>query len=175
MSKLAAAIAGLLLSIGVANTADWSSYSNARFGYQIDVPPAFSKVSEADNADGGVSKARDGRGTLRVWGGHITEADFQSEVTWRIRQDLANGWEVTYRKIHPAWASWSETKGDQVFYQSAVAACDGAAAYFRLEYDRSQLKAFDPVVSRLVNRCEAVPAEADKQCRTAMLATSATS
>lgn len=150
MRKFGASIAGLLLNIVTVQAAEWNSYSNARFGYRIDIPPGFSKVSEAENGDGGVAKSKDGRGTLRVWGGHITEADFLSEVNWRINQDLTVGFQVTYRKENPAWASWSGTKGNRVFYERAIPTCNGAAAYFRLEYDRAQLKAFDAVVSRLV-------------------------
>ncbi len=133
MGKFIAAIAGLLLTTVAARAAEWHSYSNARFGYRIEIPPSFSKVAEAENGDAGFSRTADYRSELRVWGGHITEADFKSEIKWRIDQDLKDGWQVSYRKENPAWASWSGTKGVQIFYERAILACDGAAAYFRLE------------------------------------------
>ena len=138
------------LVAAIAQAADWSTYGNARFGYRIDIPPGFSSVSEAANGDGGVSRSDSGRAELRVWGGYPTQGDFQEEVRWRIDQDVADGSKVTYRKQHPAWASWSGSKGNRIFYERAIPACDGAVAYFRIEYDKSQLKAFGPVVSKLV-------------------------
>lgn len=139
-----------ILLRGSAQATDLSTYGNARFGYRIDTPPGFSAVAEAANGDGGISRSHDGNAELRVWGGYLTKGDFQKEVRSRIDQDVADGWKVTYRKQHPAWASWSGTKGGRIFYARAIPACDGAAAYFRIEYDTSQKKAFDPIVSRLV-------------------------
>ncbi|MEI5682756.1 hypothetical protein AAAK29_31185 [Mesorhizobium sp. CCNWLW179-1] len=144
MRRFSASATAILLTIGTVQAAEWKNYSNARFGYRIDLPPSFSKVME------GISKTKDGRATLLVWGSHITEADFLSEIGWRIDQDKVEGWQITYHKENPAWVSWSGKKGNQVFYARAIAACDGAAAYFRLEYDKSQLKVYDAIVARLV-------------------------
>ncbi|RWD28658.1 hypothetical protein [Mesorhizobium sp.] len=146
------AITALLCAsvVAISQAADWSSYDNARFGYRIDIPPGFSAVAEAANGDGGVSQSDNGHTELRVWGGYLTEGDFEAEVRWRIDQDVADGWNVTYQKQHSSWASWSGAKRERIFYERAIPACDGAVVYFRLEYKKSQLKAFDPVVARLV-------------------------
>ncbi|WP_245467729.1 hypothetical protein [Mesorhizobium sp. M6A.T.Cr.TU.017.01.1.1] len=150
LTRLMSTMAMIGLATLTSMAAEWSTYGNARFGYRIDIPPGFSAVSEAANGDGGVSRSSDERTELRVWGSHLTEGDFQEEVRWRIDEDVADGWNVTYRKQHPAWASWSGTKGGRILYERAIPACDGAAAYFRIEYDISQKQAFAPVVSRLV-------------------------
>lgn len=63
---------------------------------------------------------------------------------------VTDGWKVTYRKQNSAFASWSGTKGDQIVYERAIPACNGAAAYFRLEYHADAKEAFDPVILRLV-------------------------
>lgn len=147
----------LAAAIGATNAADWGDYTNARFGYRIDIPPGFSAIAEAANGDGGVSRPADGSAELRIWGGYLTQGDFQEEVRWRIDRDVTDGWNVTYQKQHPAWASWSGTKGDRIFYERATPACDGAAAYFRLEYDTDHKQAFDTVVSRLVKSLRSAP------------------
>ena len=131
--------------------ADWTRYNNSRFGYRIDIPPSFSAVDEADNGDGGVSQSPDGRSELRVWGSHILEDNFASEVSGRIEGDKADGWNVSYEKRTAKWASWSGSKDGRIVYQRAIPLCDDqAAAYFRLEYEQSQIAAFDTVVARMV-------------------------
>lgn len=154
MKSVVASAVLLVLAATVVQAVDWSNYGNARFGYRIDIPPGFSAVTEAANGDGGISNSHDGSAELRVWGGYTIEGDFQAEVRRRIEQDVANGWHVTYQKQHPAWASWSGTKGDRIFYERAIPACDRAAAYFRLEYDTDRKEAFDPIVRRLVRSLE---------------------
>ena len=147
----------LTLAIGAAQADDWSIYHNARFGYQIDIPPSFSGVAEAENGDGGISSSADSPAELRVWGGYLTEGNFDDEVQWRIDQDITDRWIITYQKWKEFWASWSGVKGDRVIYQRAIEVCDGAAAYFRLEYDKSQVKAFDKVIARLVKSLRSAP------------------
>lgn len=147
----------LTLAIGAAQADDWSTYHNARFGYQIDIPPSFSSVSEAENGDGGISSSADGHAELRVWGGYLTEGNFEDEVQWRIDQDVADRLTITYQEWKDSWASWSGIKDDRVIYQRAIKACGGAAAYFRLKYDKSQVKAFDKFIVRLVESLRSAP------------------
>jgi hypothetical protein len=127
----------------------WGQYGNARFQYWIDIPPGFSKVEESENGDGGVSMSSDGSAELRVWGGYLSDRSLAAEAKWRADQDRSDGWTVTYQKQQAKWAVWSGAKGDRIFYERAIPTCDDAAAYFRLEYDKDQAAAFDPIVSRL--------------------------
>jgi hypothetical protein len=150
MKTIALAAFLFVLVPGFSHAADWQRYGNARYQYWIDIPPGFSAISETDNGDGGVSQSSDGRAELRVWGGYLLEDDLKSEVKGRIDQDASDGWNVTYRKQGQTWASWSGLKGVRVFYERAIPVCDGAAAYFRFEYDKEQAKNFDPIVSRSV-------------------------
>lgn len=129
--------------------AEWSRYGNARFKYFIDIPPGFSAVREAENGDGGVSQSADGRATLRVWGHYLLEGSIREEATSRADDERADGWTVSYQQQGEGWAVWSGTKGSRIFYARAVPVCDGAAAYFRLEYDKNRAAAFDPVIVRL--------------------------
>ena len=147
--RTAATTIALSLFAVCAFAADWSRYGNARFNYWIDIPPGFSKVKEPDNGDGGVSTSLQGNAELRVWGSYLTDRDFRGEAKWRIDQDRADGWDVSFQKQQTKWAVWSGAKGGRIFYERAMPVCDGAAAYFRLEYDKAQAKAFDPIVARL--------------------------
>jgi hypothetical protein len=87
---------------------------------------------------------------LRVWGSHVLESDFASEIASRIDSDRSDGWDLTYVSQRSATASWSGTRQDHILYVRAIAGCDGAANYFRLEYARRDLKSYGPVVDRLV-------------------------
>lgn len=133
-----------------ASTDDWSRYDNPRFAYTIDVPPGFSALSEAENGDGGVASSADGKAELRVWGANLVDRDFGVDIADRVRSDASEGWAISYDRRTADKASWSGSRKDRVFYARAVEGCDGAAIYFRLEHDRSQLKLYDAVVSRLV-------------------------
>jgi hypothetical protein len=78
------------------------------------------------------------------------EGSFADEIKWRIDEDKGDGWTIAYDRRLPKAASWSGSKGDRVFYQRSIAGCDDAAYYFNIEYDRAALKAYDPIVKRLV-------------------------
>lgn len=126
------------------------NYYNQRFGYQIEIPPTFSEVIEPANGDGGVSRSLEGNAELSVWGHHIIKGDFRTEIESRIASSEEQGWKISYNRSTDHWASWSGSKGNRVFYQRAIPLCDNHAAQFRLEYDRVDLKSFDPIVERLV-------------------------
>lgn len=128
----------------------WNRYINARFAYSIDIPPGFSKVEEADNGDGGVSRSAEGDAELLVWGGYLAVGDFKSEIAERVRSDTIEGWKISYDRRTTSTASWSGSKGDRVFYARAVEACDDASIHFRLEYDRGDIESYNAIVGRLV-------------------------
>lgn len=149
-------VAFVLLGVGLAAAsvqalaADWSRYDNPRFSYAIDIPPGFSDVSEAQNSDGGISTSADGRAELRVWGGYLVSGHLKLEVAERVQSDVSAGWDISYDRRSTSAASWSGGRDGRVFYARAMTGCDDAAIYFRLEYDHSQLNAYDAIVSRLV-------------------------
>ncbi len=140
----------LLASPGAfpALAAEWEGYGNARFGYEIEVPPGFEWGPEADNGDG--RSFRDGATRLAVWGGMIVEADLESEAREAIGFATSDGWAVTYEATTPSWASFSGMQGKRVLYERMIALCDGSYAAFRLEYSTVDMAKMDPVVERLV-------------------------
>jgi hypothetical protein len=64
--------------------------------------------------------------------------------------DRAHGWEVSYDKRTAKWASWLASNGSRLVYWRAIYLCEGQAAYFRLEYDRSEIETYDSIISKLV-------------------------
>jgi len=75
---------------------------------------------------------------------------FAAEIAPRIDQDKQDGWRITYDRRAEEWASWSGSRDGRIVYQRSIIGCDGAAIHFRIEYDGSQMKAYDPVIARLV-------------------------
>lgn len=145
---LISAAAATLFIATVASAA--TVYSNGRFGYSVIIPPGFSAIEEAMNGDGGFSKDVNGSAVLAVWGNHITQGNFADEVAERIRQHRVDGWTITYERQTRRWASWSGSKGNEIFYQRSIPACDGAVVHFHIEYSRSQAAEYDEIVSNLV-------------------------
>jgi hypothetical protein len=138
----------LAASPAAAPAADWGHYENGRFGYALDVPPGFEGQGEADNGDGQVFATTTAE--LRVYGGYILEGDFEDEVKALQRSAIDAGWTITYQATSPRWASYSGTQGGRIFYARAIQLCDGAVAEFNLTYGKADLRAFDPIVERLV-------------------------
>ncbi len=144
-------IAGLLALTIVALPAiagDVWGYTNARFGYSIDVPPSFAVARDSDNGDG--RSYRDGATRLLVWGGHIVEPDFEAEARAARSSAAGEGWGITYEAITPGWASFSGAQGQRILYQRMIATCDAQYAAFRLEYSAVDLAKLDPVVNGLM-------------------------
>jgi hypothetical protein len=141
--------------VSTVSAASWTHYFNARYGYGIDIPPGFSEVQEADNSDGGVSRSADGAAELKVWGAYLSDGDFKSDIAERVLSDAGDGWTISYDRRTAGNASWSGSKGSQILYMRAVKGCDDSAAYFQLIYARSEMKAYDKIVERLVKSLSA--------------------
>jgi hypothetical protein len=142
-------IAVLLLLVPLPALAAGQHYVNARYGYAIDVPQGFVGQGESDNGDGQVFKAP--TATLTVYGGNVTEGDFEAEVRARQGYSTADGWTVTYQVSTPRYASWSGTHGARILYGRMIPLCQGTQfAAFELQYSKVDLQKFNPIVDGLV-------------------------
>jgi hypothetical protein len=152
----------LLLFCSPAFAAEWTVYSNPRFGVSIDVPPGFvNDVPPPANADGLTFHSADGVAELRVWGNHLSEADFNHEVAARQKSDTADGWNISYVAgvNGSGWQVYSGTRHDRLLYAKSIASCNNTQAlHFRLEYPVVQKTSYDPLVERLGISLKAVPA-----------------
>ena len=152
-------LALLLLLPVPAMAAEWGHYTNVRFGYAIDVPPGFVAQGEADNGDGQVFKTP--TATLTVFGGNVMEADFEAEVKAREGYATDDGWAITYQVSTPQKGSWSGKRGARILYGRMIALCGGGQfGSFQLEYSSADLKAFNPIVDRLVSSLKATSGSA---------------
>ncbi|MET3926494.1 hypothetical protein [Devosia sp. 2618] len=134
---------------------EWQHYSNARFGYEVDIPPGFDGSGESENGDGQSFYNPDGAKGLLVWGGNLL-GSFEQEVM--DRQGYAqseNGVAITYQATTPRWASFSGTGGGQIIYQRMILLCGGTSyAAFRAQYAVRDVAKMDPVIARLVQSLE---------------------
>jgi len=140
----------LALVVSPAIAAEWGHYVNERFGVEADVPPGFSPGAPPANGDGlGFSTPT---AQLSIYGSLIVEGDFESTVAQRIKWNEDDGWNITYKATTPGWATWSGKKGGRILYVRAIRMCGGDMyGAFELEYSSADLRAFDPVVERLVS------------------------
>ena len=147
-------LALLLLLATPVLAADWGHYSNARFGYAVDVPPGFTSGFAPANDDGRMFKTP--TATLRVFGGNILDGGFEGEVKLRHGYMADDGWTLTYQMTTPDRASYSGKHGARILYARMIALCGGEQfAMFELEYYAADVATFDAVVSRLVGSLKA--------------------
>lgn len=127
----------------------WGHYENARFGYQIDVPPDFVGQGESDNGDGQVFLRLDAEQVLTVWGGHLLDT-FEQEAAERIASAGDDNWGITYQASTPQWAVFSGQRDHRIVYQRMIALCGGTSyAAYRVEHNIRDLAAMDAVIEGL--------------------------
>ena len=145
-------ILAMMLFVVSARAADWTRYSNARFGESIDIPPGFvNDVSEPENSDGLTFHSADGKAALLVWGGNLADGDFNADATDRLQSEKDDGWDVSCQKQSGnAWSVYSGSKEGLIMYQRSISSCKGTQAlHFRIEYPKAQQPDYDPIVARL--------------------------
>jgi hypothetical protein len=142
----------LALVAALALPATWVHYENPRFGYEIAVPPDFVQQGPAPtNGDGIVFVTTDGTQLLRVYGGNVIDGDFRDAVGRAMDAATEAGWDLSYKRAMPTWASYSGTRGDMVLYARGIALCGGTRyASFEIEYPYADLESMHLTVEMLV-------------------------
>jgi hypothetical protein len=141
--------------------ADWTSYSNARFGETIDIPPDFvSNAPGPENGDGLTFHSADGKVELLVWGNSLSSGGLKSDTQERLQGEKDAGWNISYRKnMASAWFIFSGSKNDRIMYMRSIASCKGTQAlHFRIEYPKEQKQEYDAIITRLGKTLKAGPA-----------------
>jgi hypothetical protein len=127
----------------------WGHYANARFGYEIDVPPDFAGQGESDNGDGQLFYRLGAEQELAIWGGHLLES-FEAEVAQRQSFASAEHWALTYQASTPQWAVFSGQRDHRIFYQRMIALCDETSyAAYRVEYNIRDLADMNAIIDGL--------------------------
>jgi hypothetical protein len=133
----------------------WDAYENGRFGYEIDIPPGFEGEGEADNGDGQIFRSEDGTQLLRVYGANALDG-FESTVADAMGFARDDGWNLSYERVTPSWASFSGTRRSMIVYARAISLCGGEQfASFELQYPERDLDDMHRVVERLVRSLKA--------------------
>ena len=129
---------------------DWGHYTNARFGFSLDIPPGFEVASEADNGDGATFYREAGAMDLSVWGANLLE-DFGSEAEQAQGFATEQGYNLTYQATTPQWTSFSGSAAGKIMYQRMQLLCGGQSwAAFRVEYGKRDVGEMNAVIERLV-------------------------
>jgi len=139
----------VLVGVVSAVSGDWTRFGIKHFGFVFDVPPGFTLASRSKSGDGAIFSGP-ARATLLVGGIETPRSKFRSQIKRRMDKDSAEGWEITYKRLTSGWVSYSGTKAGQIRYFRAIAICDDRAAIFRMDYSRTEKRAYDPIVTRMV-------------------------
>ena len=150
-------LAGYLLpGLAEAFAAEPQTYLNAQFSYAISIPEGYRVSATSDNGDGQTMVSGDGTATLAIWGAYVEADTFQSENIKQIGWEQQAGWSVSYRRVENSWAVYSGSRGNRIFYARSIPICGGTqAAYFRIEYEKSDKRAFDPIIKQLAASLQA--------------------
>lgn len=144
ISRLAIALLLLVATAALAQGA-WSRYSNARYGYQIDIPPGFTKGEAPANNDGRTFKAADGA-TLDVWGSN----NVMNQTVTSAYEDLLRekGQAVSYKTKGADWFVVSWGGSGRIFYQKQYVG-GGSMNAFIFSYPITRKSAYARVVTRV--------------------------
>ncbi|WP_047463141.1 hypothetical protein [Rhizobium rhizogenes] len=147
---LARLTALLFLSVAPAQAADWWSYDNAHFGYAIELPSEFRLSARSDDGNGLTLTPADQSARLLVLGANTLNGDFSAEANIRVARAKDEGWQISYSKSTSRGISFSGTRQGHIIYVRGVALCNGAAAFFQMDYPKASMQRYDAVVMRLV-------------------------
>lgn len=100
-----------LLLLAAPSADGWTTYTNERFGYSIEVPAGLVGQGEAANGDGQEFKDASGKVHLKVWSSVIVDLENEPEgktnLAWERRTTLERwrkqGIRVTYQPQAKGW------------------------------------------------------------------------
>lgn len=139
------------------HAAEWTSYENPRFGYEVAIPPGFAPDGPPpENGDGRIFVSDGGDQLLRVYGGNVTEGSFEAGAGSAMGAAESAGWDLSYKRVTPRWISYSGTRDGMILYARGIALCGGDQfASFEIEYPADDLDAMHGVIERLVSSLKA--------------------
>ena len=149
MWNVAKVALSLLVLTVQAGSQEWEQFGFRKLGFGFDVPPGFVLKETAENGGGATFEAED-EASLAVWGDNLPKRNFKATVQAQLNADEEEGWDVSYRRITPVWASYSGTKDGRIRYFRAIAVCNDRVGIFQLDYDVADKVPYDPIVVRMV-------------------------
>ncbi|MGA1801077.1 hypothetical protein [Rhizobium sp. HT1-10] len=137
-------------SVAEARASEWWPYDNPHFGYSIELPPGFGTTVVSDRKDGLALAPADRSATLLVFATPGLDSSFSREAETRLALAKQDGWRVSYSKMTPQGFSYTGVRRERIVYGRGVALCNGASAFFQMDYAKSDMQRYDAVVMRLV-------------------------
>jgi hypothetical protein len=127
--------------------AEYETYFNERFGYQIDYPKKLLiPQGEAFNGDGQVFLSQDKKIELKVWGRH-------NALFTTLKEEYSNYLDdhVAYKVIKPSenWFVVSKKTKNKILYIKAILKND-IYYFLQFEYDEDNLKLMNDVISKVL-------------------------
>ena len=159
---LAAVVAAVTGASG-ASAAEWTHYTNARFGASADVPAGFVIQPPPENGDGRSWKSVDGKGEISIYGSFAASADsFEAYRRRELGYAQDDGVTITYQSGKPdAWFAYSGTVGGDIVYMKAVRAQPCASLvvnHIYLRYPAEQKARYDAIVAHAAQSLHSEPA-----------------
>ncbi|AZO41433.1 hypothetical protein EJ076_09975 [Mesorhizobium sp. M7D.F.Ca.US.005.01.1.1] len=130
----------------------WQPFGVRQLGFTFDVPPGFVLTQHEDQ---GAAFQGPRNAFLAVWGARLGKASFRAEIEHRMMEDEKAGWQLSYRRLTPKWASYSGVKNGEIRYVRAIKVCNDRAALFTINYSRFEKTPYDPIVVRMVRSLKA--------------------
>lgn len=127
----------------------YRTYHNVRFDYSISYPAdLLIPQGEPVNGDGQRFVSRDSRTELLVYGAYNSLEQTLRDV---FEQESGRPAEhpnrvVTYKVLRDDWFVVSGAENGRIFYQKTMLR-DSTFKTFRIEYDESQKRMFDPITA----------------------------
>jgi hypothetical protein len=133
-------------------TAEYKTYVNDRFDYQIKYPAdLLTAQGEPANSDGQRFVSKKGDAELRVWGNYKVAGDLAYELKLAKQADSGekSKKKVIYEARDKNWFAVSGTDGDRIFYQKTCLRNDTFRS-MTFNYPQSAKTQFAPVVDKVV-------------------------
>jgi hypothetical protein len=130
----------------------WKSYVNERFGAAADVPADYKAGEAPENDDGLTFTSPEGDAQILVWGALATvnQESFADYSKRLVSYDRDDGWTISYSAGKDDWFAFSGSKGDRIFYEKIIQACNGEIAnHVRIEYPAMRKVEFDSMVTHV--------------------------
>ncbi len=144
----------LTMSFAVAQAAEWTTYSNDRFGFSVDYPKEiFASSQKSDNGDGINLKNEDSSVEFRAYGFNNGDELPLTQVRDIILEDNDDR-TITYKAVKKNWIVISGTEEEDgrimIFYQRLAASADlSKFSVFEFIYPQDEKAKYDAFVKRM--------------------------
>jgi restriction system protein len=122
---------------------DFTTYTNASYGFRISYPKSFVVKSVAEDGNGMSLVSSDGAATLDVAGGNTN--GYSLEDIHDASVAGATG-ELGYQQMGGTWFVITWKDGDRLFYQKVFAG-RGSKNWFTFTFPEDQRSAYEPIVT----------------------------